>query len=91
MARPKLRELPDLSSYATIGAAISVKVTPKAAKDGIFVENNVIRISVAAPPENGKANRAVRRILAAAMQVAPSRLILKRGQTSRDNVFVYAS
>jgi len=91
MARPKLRELPDLSGYAIIGAAISVKVTPKAAKDGIFVENNVIRISVTATPENGKANRAVCRILAAAMQVAPSRLILKRGQTSRDKVFVYAS
>ncbi|WP_170758449.1 DUF167 domain-containing protein [Ruegeria lacuscaerulensis] len=91
MAKPKRRDLPDLSTYANSGAAISVRVTPKAAKDRIVVEDGVIRINVTAAPENGKANEAVRSILAAAMGVAPSKLTLKRGQTSRDKVFVYAS
>ncbi len=90
MAKPKLRDLPDLNALATFGTEIPVRVTPKSAKDKIAVENGAIRINVTAPPENGKANDAVRRILAVAMGVAPSTLILKRGQSSREKVFVYA-
>ncbi|MCG7519364.1 DUF167 domain-containing protein [Ruegeria sp. Ofav3-42] len=89
MAKPKLRNAPDLSACAVPGDAIQVKVTPKSAKDGIDLQNGAIRISVTAPPENGKANEAVRIILAAAMGVAPSTLTLKRGQASREKVFVY--
>ena len=90
MAKPKLRDVPDLSAHATPGAAIPVRVTPKAAKDSIVVDKGGIRITVTAPPENGKANDAVRRILATAMGVAPSDLTLKQGQTARDKLFVYA-
>lgn len=89
MAKPKLRNVPDLKTRAVPGDAIQVKVTPKAAIDGINLRNGAIRINVTAPPENGKANEAVRIILAAAMGVAPSTLTLKRGQTSREKVFVY--
>ncbi|WP_170400546.1 DUF167 domain-containing protein [Ruegeria arenilitoris] len=90
MAKPKLRDVPDLSVHATPGAAIPVRVTPKAAKDSIALDKGTIRITVTAPPENGKANDAVRRILAAAMGVAPSELTLKQGQTARDKLFAYA-
>ena len=89
MVKPKLRDLPDLSTRATPGAEILVKVTPRSAKNRIAVENETIRINVTAPPENGKANDSVRSILAAAMGVAPSELILKRGQSSREKLFVY--
>ncbi len=54
------------------------------------MDKGVIRITVTVPPENGKANEAVRRILATALQVAPSALTLKQGQTARDKLFVYA-
>ena len=90
MAKPKLRNVPDLSSHARPGTAIPVKVTPKAARDSIVSDAGMIRIAVTAPPENGKANDAVRRILAMAMGVAPSELILKQGHTARDKLFVYA-
>ncbi|WP_170347879.1 MULTISPECIES: DUF167 domain-containing protein [Ruegeria] len=90
MARPKLRDIPDLSAHAVPGTAVPVRVTPKAAKDSITMDKGVIRITVTVPPENGKANEAVRRILATAMQVAPSTLTLKQGQTARDKLFVYA-
>ena len=90
MAKPKLRDMPDLSAHATPGAAILVKVTPKAAKDSIVADNGGIRITVTAPPENGKANEAVRRILAMALGVAPSALVLKQGQTARGKLFVYS-
>lgn len=90
MGKPKLRDVPDLSAYASPGAVIPVRVTPKAAKDSIALEKGTIRITVTAPPENGKANDAVRRILAVALGVAPSDLTLKQGQTARDKLFVYA-
>jgi len=90
MAKPKLRDNPDLSAHATPGARISVRVTPSAAQDSVAVDKGTICIAVTAPPENGKANDAVRRVLAVAMGVAPSRLTLKQGQASRDKLFVYA-
>lgn len=90
MAKPKLRDLPDLGNLAKPGAEIAVRVTPKAAKDSIIVNTGSIRITVTATPENGKANDAVRKILAAALGVAPSALVLKHGQIARDKVFVYA-
>lgn len=91
MAKPKLRNVPDLSNLATPGETIAVRVTPRAAKDSIEIDSGIIRISVTAPPENGKANDAVRRILAAALRVAPSDLTLKQGQSARDKLFVYSS
>ncbi|MEY8842710.1 DUF167 domain-containing protein [Cribrihabitans sp. XS_ASV171] len=89
MARPKLRDLPDLSHLADPGAEIAVRATPKAARDSLKLEGGTIRIAVTAPPEDGKANDAIRAVLAAAMRVAPSSLDLRRGQTARDKLFVY--
>ncbi len=89
MAKPKLRNLPDLSHLAKQGAEIAIRATPKAARDSLKLEGELIRISVTAPPEDGKANDAIRAVLAAAMGVAPSTLDLRRGQTARDKVFVY--
>lgn len=89
MAKPKLRNLPDLSDLTDAGAEIAVKVTPKAASDRITRDGSVVRIHVTTAPEDGKANEAVRRILATAMGVATSSLTLKRGHTARDKVFVY--
>ncbi len=89
MAKPKLRNVPDPGARAVPDEGIEVRVTPKAAKDGILTDQGNIRIFVTAPPENGKANEAARNILAVAMGVAPSTLILRRGQASRDKVFVY--
>ena len=89
MAKSKLRNLPDLSGLAVPGAVIQIKATPKAAQGRVVDEGVKVRISVTAAPENGKANQSVRTILAQCMGVAPSTLILKQGQTSRDKVFVY--
>ncbi len=45
--------------------------------------------SVAVAPKIGKANDAVRSLLAAAMNTAASNLDLRGGAASRDKVFVY--
>lgn len=89
MAKAKLRNLPDLSALARPGAEIAVHVTPGARQAGVSQRDGLLRIAVTAPPEDGKANDAVRAILAQAMGVAPSRLILQRGHTARDKLFVY--
>ena len=77
----------DLSHLALEGAEIAVRVTPKASRDRIVVEEGQIRVYVTTVPEDGKANPAVQKLLSKALGVPKSRLSLIRGQTSRDKVF----
>ncbi len=90
MAKPKIRNLPDLSDLARPGTEIALRVTPKAARTSLTRDGDTLRATVTVAPENGKANAAVRVLLAAAMGVAPSHLELKRGHTARDKLFVYS-
>lgn len=89
MGKPRKRDLPDLSEMAVPGTEIAVRVTPKASRNAIVFDGSVLRVSVTVAPENGKANDAVQALLATAIGVAKSDLELKRGQTSRDKLFVY--
>jgi len=75
------------SHLAVPGAEIAVRVTPKAARNDVRLRDGVLRISVTVVPEGGKANRAVRKLLARALGIAPSRLELLRGASARDKVF----
>ena len=79
--------LPDLSHLALAGAEFVLRVTPRGGRDAIEPDGDVLRVRVTAPPEDGKANKAVQKLLAKALGVAPSRLTLVRGATSRDKVF----
>ena len=76
-----------LSHLAVPGAEIAVRVTPKASRNAIIEEDGQLRVYVTAVPEYGKANREVARLLAHALGVAKTALVLVRGQTSRDKVF----
>jgi uncharacterized protein len=89
MAKPKVRNMPDLSDLARSGVEITVQVTPGARQNAMTFSDGVVRIAVTTVPEGGKANDAVRWLLARAMRVAPSRLTLLRGHTSRDKLFTY--
>ncbi|RNF36409.1 DUF167 domain-containing protein [Paracoccus methylarcula] len=77
----------DLSHLAREGAEIRLRVTPRARRNAISLDEDTIRVHVTAPPEDGKANAAVVKLLAKSMGVAKSRLTLLRGATSRDKVF----
>ncbi|APO87701.1 MULTISPECIES: DUF167 domain-containing protein [unclassified Marivivens] len=77
----------DLSHLALEGAEIAVRVTPKASRDRILVEDDAIRVYVTTVPEDGKANKAVVKLLSKALGVPKTRLDLIRGATSRDKVF----
>lgn len=80
--------IPDLSDYSPVGTEVAVRVTPKASRNRLIVEGEVIRIYVTCVPEGGKATAMVQKLLAKSIGIAKTRLVLKRGQTSRDKVFV---
>ena len=65
-------------------AQIKVRVTPKASRNTVKVEESAIKVYVSAPPADGEANQAVIDTLAKALGVSRSRVTLIRGQTSRE-------
>ena len=67
------------------GVKISVRVQPKAKRTGITgLHDNRIKVSVIEPPEKGKANHAVRKLIAKTLNVAASQVELLNGATNRD-------
>ena len=76
-----------LTDLAHSGVEIAVRVTPRASRNSIERVGNTIRVRVTAPPEDGKANEAVRKLLAKSLGVAKTRLTLVRGAASRDKGF----
>jgi uncharacterized protein YggU (UPF0235/DUF167 family) len=68
-------------------ARIAVRLTPRGGRDAIEGwEGEVLRARVAAPPEGGKANEALLRLLAGQLGVARSSLTLAGGARSRDKL-----
>lgn len=78
---------PDLSHLAVAGTRLSLRVTAGASRDGIDQREDGLRVRVTTAPEGGKANAAVRTLLAQALGVPKYRLRLVRGRTARDKVF----
>lgn len=66
---------------------IVVRVQPRAREDEIAGERNgALVVRVTAPPVEGKANNAARKLLARRLGVAPSRVSVVRGASSRDKL-----
>ncbi|HEY9685979.1 MAG TPA: DUF167 domain-containing protein [Coleofasciculaceae cyanobacterium] len=66
---------------------LPVRVTPKGGRDCVlpFQEGDTaIRLKVSAPPEDGKANAAVIKLLADALDIPKSRFSIVRGDKARD-------
>ena len=79
----RLREIRD-----RLGDTVEVRVTPRAPSSRVEVERGAdgaieIRVRVTAPPERGKANREVVKLLARGLGVAPSSIEIVRGAGSR--------
>ncbi|MSP82177.1 MAG: DUF167 domain-containing protein [Alphaproteobacteria bacterium] len=74
---------------AATGVRLAVRLTPKGGVDridGIGLDaagRTFVRARVAAPPEGGRANASLIRLLARALDLAPSRLAIAGGETSR--------
>ena len=69
------------------GATFSVRVHPRAKKNAIAGEiGDALKLSLTAPPVEGKANQAVIRFLAEFLQVPRSSVTIAAGETSRNKI-----
>jgi uncharacterized protein (TIGR00251 family) len=66
-------------------ALLRVRLTPRAAQNaiGAFDADGVLHVRVTAPPADQKANDALVRLLASALDVSASRVHIARGASAR--------
>ena len=67
---------------------LSVKVKPRAKEDRVEVNKDEIRIFVKEPPEKGKANKAVIKLLAKHFKVPQASIKIISGKTSRNKIVI---
>ena len=66
---------------------LALRVQPRASKNEIASERaGTLLVRVTAPPVDGKANAAVRRLIAKRLGVPASRVSIVRGESSRDKL-----
>lgn len=64
-----------------------VRLRPRGGSDELIgMRDGVLQARVTAPPLDGKANRALCRLIAKRLGVAPSRVTVVRGEKSRDKL-----
>ncbi len=69
------------------GATLPLRVQPKAKRNAIVGEYRLaLKVSVTAPPEDGRANEAVLALLRDEYKFQRSQLVLLSGQTNRNKV-----
>ena len=89
MARPKAA-LPGAEMLRALldgEGRLAVRVTPGARAETVEIAEGRVLVKVRAAPENGRATEAVAALLAKTLEIAPSRLHLLRGATSREKLF----
>lgn len=70
-------------------ARIEVRLRPRGHSDELLgIVDGVLQAKVSAPPVDGKANRALCRLVAKQAGVAPSRVSVIRGEKSRQKVLL---
>ena len=68
-------------------AEIAVRLRARGGRDAIEgFRDGRLNARVTAPPLEGRANRALRRLIARRVGVAPSRVTIERGERSRDKL-----
>jgi uncharacterized protein (TIGR00251 family) len=73
------------------GVTLTVKIHPRARKDAITGEiGDVLKVSLTAPPVDGRANDACIDFFAKLLKVPRSSVTIASGQTSRNKVIAVA-
>ena len=71
------------------GCILPVRAQPGARKAGIIGEHaGALKVAVTAPPEDGRANKALAELLAKALNLKRSQVKLVSGNTSREKRFL---
>ena len=72
-------------------ARLNVRVAPRAAGSSIVGRHgSAWKVRVAAPPEDGRANAAVVRLLADALDIPPAHIAVEVGHSSRDKILSFS-
>lgn len=88
MARSKA-DLPPAEAIRALAdgeGRLAVRVTPGARTELLEIVEGRLLVKVRAKPTDGAANEAVLALLARALDVAPSRITLLRGESARDKL-----
>ena len=73
----------------TEGCVLPVRAHPSARKNAVTGEQaGALKVSVTAPPEDGRANQAIVEVLREALGLKRSQVELVGGQSSRDKQFL---
>ncbi len=70
------------------GAALAIRVTPRASRNEVVevLSDGTIKVRLTAPPAEGKANEALVKFLADFLDIAPSRVEIVAGLSGRDKL-----
>ena len=70
------------------GAALAIRVTPRASKNEIVevLSDQTIKVRLTAPPVEGQANEALIKFLAEVLDVPKSKIEVVAGMTGRDKL-----
>jgi uncharacterized protein (TIGR00251 family) len=72
----------------TLGAAITVRITPRASKNEIseILNDGTVKVRITAPPVEGKANEMLIDFLADVLEVKKAQIDIVAGNTGRDKL-----
>jgi len=84
--RPEVPSAAAIRALADGDGRLALRVTPGARSEGIELADGRVLVRVRAKPHEGAANTAVLALLARALDVAPSRVEMLRGATSREKL-----
>ena len=71
------------------GVTLSLRIQPRAKRAGVVgIAGSSLKIAVASPPVDGKANEALCRYLAKALKVSKSSVVILRGETNREKIIL---
>ncbi len=66
---------------------LKVLLQPRASRDGIVgMHGDALKVKVSAPPLEGRANKALKKLLAEHLAIPPSRIEIITGQRSREKL-----
>ncbi len=70
-----------------LGVRVPVKVVPGASRSRVLgILDGALKVAVAAPPEKGKANKALIKILAETFDLPKNRVSIEQGQSSHHKI-----
>ena len=70
-----------------VSVTLKVRLQPRASRDGIDgLHGDALKLKVTAPPVEGRANKAVKKLLAVLFGISPSQVEIMAGERSKEKL-----